>query len=108
MLIVTHVFLKQITANCKLNSAIQQKFPFEISEILRAEWGVSKRRGSGRVRGRGRDQGRGLSFFKEYCFRVRDGVWVDTNPNHNPILTLTLRQHSQKKKMDPDPDFPLY
>ena len=85
MLIVTHVFLKQITANCKLNSAIQQKFPFEISEILRAEWGVSKRRGRGRVRGRGRDQGRGLSF---------DGVWVDTNPNHNPTLTLTLRQHS--------------
>ena len=94
MLIVTDVFLKQITANCKLNSAIQQKFPFEISEILRAEWGVSKRRGRGRVRGRGRDQGRGLSFFKEFCFRVMDGVWVDTNPNHNPTLTLTLRQHS--------------
>ena len=94
MLIVTHVFLKQITANCKLNSAIQPKFPFEISEILRAEWGVSKRGGRGRVRGRGRDQGRGLSFFKECCFRVRDAVWVDTNPNHNPTLTLTLRQHS--------------
>ena len=103
MLIVTHVFLKQITANCKLNSAIQPKFPFEISEILRAEWGVSKRGGRGRVRGRGRrgrvrgrgrEQGRGLSFFKECCFRVRDAVWVDTNPNHNPTLTLTLRQHS--------------
>ena len=108
MLIVTHVFLKQITANCKLNSAIQQKFPFEISEILRAEWGVSKRRGRGRVRGRGRDQGRGLSFFKECCFRVRDGFWVDTNPNYKPYPNPNPQTAFLKKKMDLDPDLPLY
>ena len=82
MLIVTHVFLKQITANCKLNSAIQQKFPFEISEILRAEWGVSKRRGRGRVRGRGRDQGRGLSFLKNAVLGLGMGFGL--------ILTLTI------------------
>ena len=44
------------------------KFPLEISEILLAEWGVSKR------------WGRGLSFFKECSFRAKDRVRVDTNP----------------------------
>ena len=64
----------QITASCKLNSAIQQKFPLEISEIIRAEWDVSKRRG----------------------FRVRDGVRVNPNPNPNPTLTLTLPNPNPK------------
>ena len=40
-----------------------------------------------------RGQGGGLSFLKEYYFRVR--VRVDTNPNTNLtlILTQTLKQH---------------
>ena len=68
------VRMRQITASCKLNSDIQQKFPFEISEIIRAEWDVIERRG----------------------FRVRDGVRVNANPNPNPTLTLTLPNPNPK------------
>ena len=40
-------------------------------------------------------------LFKECCFRVR--ARVDTNPNPNITLILTLKRYSIKKEIDPDP-----
>ena len=43
-------------------------------------------------------------LFKEYCFRVRVKVRVDTNPKPNRSITLilTLKQYSLNKELDPD------
>ena len=39
-------------------------------------------------------------LFKEYCFRVTVRVRVNTNPNPNP--SITLKQYSLNKEIDPD------
>ena len=50
-------------------------------------------------------QGQSLSSLKQFCFRVRVRLGLGLGLVSTLNLNLTLKQHSLKKRIDPDPAF---